>query len=164
MIAALWLLAACAGNDREETGTKPDPTCDCPTTTPDTTPSVTDTAVVWPPPTVDILVPGSIAVGPSMIVDLRVTDFLFVGPPIGDQTGGGTGGTGAAPHAHPPTARPSGYVRVTLDGAVVAEEPATRFYLDGVGPGDHYVQAELVYPDGEQFFPPVLEIQQFTIE
>ena len=66
--------------------------------------------------------------------------------------------------AHDPDERPAGYVRVRLDGIIVAEEPATRFYLDGVLLGEHHLEAELIYADGDTFFPPILDSQTFTVE
>lgn len=178
----LWWLLACAdGGGHEDVAADSDP-CDCavPETDSDTDPATTLPS--WPAPSIEILVPGSIAVGPSIVVDIRVYDFVFIGPAIGDQTGGTqTGawrpvlpgypllGVGLASlegtaRAHEPTERSAGYIRLRLDGEIVAEEPATRFYLDGMEPGEHSLEAELLWLDGDVFFPPQIDLQSFTVQ
>lgn len=191
--AVVWWLLACTGKQPEDSGsavpgTTPDTDCACPE------PAETDTQTGefggWPTPSVEILIPGSVAIGPTIVVDVRVYDLVFVGAPIGDETldGGGTE-TGKAElprgllltpllpvlglsldalvptaQAHNPQDRPAGYVRVRLDGVVVAEEPATRFRLEGVTPGPHLVEAEVVWADGDAFFPPVLDARSFEVQ
>lgn len=190
-----WMLG-CGGPEGGETGREPTgmpapTTCDCPD------PVDTDVATGefggWPTPSVEILVPGSVAIGPTIVVDVRVYDLVFVGSPIGDETLGGGTETGRPDtgrlkpprglltpllpviglsldallpmaDAHQPNDRPAGYVRLRLDGVVVAEEPATRFRLEGVAPGKHLVEAEVVWADGDTFLPPVLDAQSFEVQ
>ncbi len=181
-VSILWWLLACTGPAPVvETGAG---ACECPPvgTVTDTDADTDTTAPSWPAPSIEILVPGSIAIGPSIVVDIRVYDFVFIGPAIGDQTGGGQTGSwrpalprypllgeglaaleGTA-RAHPTSERPAGYIRLRLDGEIVAEEPATRFYLDGVEPGEHSLEAELLWLDGDTFFPPQIDIQTFTVQ
>lgn len=177
-VPLLWWLLACTDGSGPEDTDSDSHACACADS--DTEP--TTILPSWPAPSIEILVPGSIAIGPSIVVDIRVYDFVFIGPAIGDQTGGeqtgawrpalpawpllgeGLAALEGTARAHEPTERPAGYIRLRLDGEIVAEEPASRFYLEGVEPGEYSLEAELVWLDGDTFFPPQIDLQSFTVQ
>ncbi len=193
-VVAWWLLACGGGTTPAEDGDPAGEECPCaePTVPPETDPPAEEFGG-WPAPSVEILIPGTIAIGPTVILDVRVYDLVFVGAPIGDETLDGTEtgrpDTGRrdmprsllltplfpvlglsldamvdAAEAHQPQDRPAGYVKVRLDGVVVAEEPATRFRLENLAVGQHLVEAEVVWSDGDPFLPPVIASQSFEVQ
>jgi hypothetical protein len=115
-------------------------------------------------PTLTIAEPSGTVSGPDVEVRLEVTGFDWVEGTTARRDG-------FAPlswlipvaYAHDPTACPSGHAVLSLDGVEVGTTADGTFTLVGVPPGDHAVTAELAYPDGDGFFPPVVDEVTFTV-
>jgi hypothetical protein len=66
--------------------------------------------------------------------------------------------------AHDEEGKPSGYVELTLDGAVAGTMDATQFTLVGVTAGPHDLVGELLFADGDPLEDPVIVPIAFTAE
>ena len=150
-------LAACHGDDGDKGDT-------------DTDTDVADTQVTAPTPTLTIVAPaaGATVDGPDVDVVLDVTDFPFVAPeaaarstlPVGPAWTWLLTGTAAA---HEVGEAPEGYVQLTLDDDAVTQLTAETTTLVGLSAGSHHLEAELLYPDGDSFYPAILADVTFTV-
>jgi hypothetical protein len=153
------LLVGCPGAPPQETGTG---STDTSTTT--TTPP--------PPPTLAIAAPvsGAALAGPDVAVTLEIGGFILDGYQPPGSTTGALWGLGPLwswsllpADAHVTGEPPRGFPLVRLDGIEVSRDPSAALVLAAVPPGAHFLEVELLWYDGDAFFPPVIDGVSFTI-
>lgn len=127
-------------------------------------------AVVVALPTVSITAPadGSTVTGPDTSIVIAVQDFELVakeqsarfvpGPPLG-----GLWMWMPTADAHEAGEAPAGYLSVRLDDALFAETTSTTVAVTGLAAGEHTVDVELRYPDGDAFYPAIHAFVTFTV-
>ncbi|HMV65664.1 MAG TPA: hypothetical protein PKA64_02345 [Myxococcota bacterium] len=141
-----WALAGCT-SDPSTDGTD--------------SPVAPDPQVTIVTPTVDAEVSGA-----TLRVEVTVADFeLTPRDEVAWAPGWGLLGWTAAAAAHTVGEAPNGYVGYAIDGTELAAttELAVTLPLDGVPPGTHDLVAQLYYPDGDGFYPPVLDQVTFHL-
>ena len=157
--AGVALLAGCPGAPPVESGTGSTDTSDTTTTPP-------------PPPTLAIAAPasGSVLAGPDVAVTLDIGAFILDSYQPPGSTTGGLWGVGPLwswsllpAHAHVTGEPPRGFPLVRLDGVEVSREPVAALVLASVPPGDHFLEVELLWYDGDAFFPPVIDGVAFSV-
>lgn len=143
------LLACSGGKDSGETG-----------------PSTTDSPVNYPPPVVAIASPEDGATTDSadveVIVDLEgfTLDVSATSASLGPLP---LLSWASAAWAHEADAYPTGVVAWTLDGAEVARTATDRYTFAALDPGEHVVEVELLWSDGDAFYPAVTDDVAFTV-
>ncbi len=136
--------------------------------TPDASDDETDTTE-YPLPTVRIGSPedGATVIGTEVTLELVITDFKLTGPeatalrrqrsmgPLPAWPLGSALWNASVPQsvAHTPGSEPAGYISVTVDGEEVQQATASPITLTGLELGRHDLGVELLYPDGDGFFP-----------
>lgn len=127
-----------------------------------------DTAKVWPPPTVAITqpAPGQQLKGDTVEARLQLGGFVLdiqavsrVGPPLRWLA--------LAPMltwAHEPTERPTGVVSWSLDGLEIERTATDSYTFTDVAPGEHELEVELLWSDGDAFYPAVTDDVVFTLQ
>lgn len=121
-------------------------------------------------PTVAITAPteGATVAGPDVEVRIAVEDFTFT-----PKEGVARRSAPMLPlwlqalpsaSAHTPGEAANGYVEFKLDGAIVAEEAAVAHTIAGISAGEHTIEVELLWPDGDAFYPSVEAEVTFTVE
>ena len=113
-------------------------------------------------PRVTILTPtdGATVSGPEVAVEVEVEDFDLV---PAETTAWRWPRLLPVAHAHDPGDDPEGYVLLLLDQVEVAAAADTAFVLEGLEPGSYDLVAELRWPDGDAFYPPVRDAVTFTV-
>jgi hypothetical protein len=135
-------------------------------------PVETGTAVTWPAPTVVITAPtdGQVVGPEGFDATVALTGFPLVPkdpvglwvPPLPLVP---WGWVSTAAYAHEVNEAPEGYVSWSVDQTVVVEAAAETVRIDtsALAPGEHTLWAELFYPDGDFFYPPILDHVSFTV-
>jgi dipeptidyl aminopeptidase/acylaminoacyl peptidase len=131
----------------------------------------TDTVQTWPPPVVAIGSPtdGELVTGPDVEVVVDLEGFSL------DITAGtARSAPSLAPTllvllsesawAHELGEPPGGVVVWTLDGDEVARTATDRYTFTALAAGEHEVEVELVYSDGDAFYPAVIDDVSFTVQ
>lgn len=104
-------------------------------------------------PAVTILAPaeGEVVTGPDLAVELQVEGFAWAAPE-GRRL------------LHDPSAEPEGYAELYLDGGEPVVLTGPLGALSGVDAGEHELEVELYWPDGDAFFPPATDGCTFTVQ
>lgn len=108
-------------------------------------------------PTVAIVSPadGAGLTSGDVAVEVEVTDFALVPPEEAVGRALPLWWAPALALAHEPSDEPEGFLRVTVDDATALDTVDLSFTLTGLAAGSHTIGVELLYPDGDAFYPPV---------
>lgn len=135
----LLALAACAGKDEESTEETPTVSFLAPEEGATVTAGTVDVSLVVAHMTLED--PGATAAAPSPILD-----WLLPGRPARAHNEG----------------EAEGYAELRLDGAAAATVYETQAQIEGVEAGEHSLEVELFYSDGDALEPPVTATVSFT--
>jgi hypothetical protein len=117
-------------------------------------------------PTVDILSPveGEEVTTDALGVTAVTTGFRYEAPDTG--LAAWTAWLMPTARAHEPGESPYGYLQWRIDGADVlaTSDPSATLDLSALGDGAHSVEVELFYPDGDAFYPPVVDVVGIVLE
>lgn len=110
-------------------------------------------------PTVDILSPveGEVVGADTLGVTAVTTGFRYEAPDSG--LAAWTAWWLPTAHAHDPGEAPYGYLQWRVDGqdVLATSDPSATLDLSVLSDGAHALQVELFYPDGDAFYPPVVD-------
>jgi hypothetical protein len=117
-------------------------------------------------PTVDILSPvdGEVIATASVGVTAVTTGFRYEAPDSGLASW--TAWLVPSALAHDPGESPYGYLQWRIDGqdALTTTDPSATLDLSAFAPGSHTLDVELFYPDGDAFYPPVVDAVGILLE
>ena len=117
-------------------------------------------------PTVTITSPatGTTLAGVDCPLTVEVTDFTLVDPE--EESAAWSLPAWWAPSlafAHEPGDENEGYLHVTVDDVDVLDTTELEFTLTGLAVGPHTIEVELLYPDGDGFYPAVRDSIGVTV-
>ena len=117
-------------------------------------------------PTVTITSPADATTltGSDCPVTVEVTDFDLVEPE--EESAALSLPAWWAPSlafAHEPGAENEGYLHVTVDDVDALDTTDLEFTLTGLASGAHTIEVELLYPDGDAFYPSVRDSIDVTV-
>jgi len=118
------------------------------------------------PPTVEIVTPadGTVVANGDVSVVVEVTDFELVEPEAGARfTPPILWWAPTLAWAHEPGAEAAGYLQVSVDGDAVLDTSDLEFTLMAIASGEHTIEVELMYPDGDALFPAVTDEVAITV-
>jgi hypothetical protein len=117
-------------------------------------------------PTVAIVAPadGSTTSSGDVAVEVEVTDFDLVAP---EETARFVPlplwWAPSMAFAHEPGEEPEGYLHVTVDDEELLDTIELEFTLEALASGSHTIEVELLYPDGDAFYPAVRDSIDITV-
>lgn len=128
-------------------------------------------ATLYPRPSITVTSPaeGVTVSGPDVPLALDVQRFNLTGkqpsaraaPPLKLW---GLDMLCPAADAHTLETPPLGYIAIRVDGVLTAETIDVSTTMVDLAPGPHTVEAELLYPDSDGFYPAVLDDVTFMVQ